>query len=265
MLFTDYNDENEPLVANGGGNQLLIDDKSAFDLPAEEDVGATKAGTARPPLEEVPHADSLLSSDEDEPECDPNGDVALCDACNRFVPLSSYDKHVSYFCKRQMGECPYCFEKYPVAHMDEHIGFCRVTMQDPDLVTCKFCKVQMRKSELKDHAIAHTIQQKQVERQHITRVAEIEAFFEEEKLETEGSRNAPVLDPLELLDMPVTKFEVTERHDDADVFFKCIICQCDFEDQEEIRTTRCLHMFHKGCIDQWLTKTKGSCPVCKAI
>ena len=33
-------------------------------------------------------------------ECDPNGDIAICEACNKVLPLSKYEKHVSYFCKK---------------------------------------------------------------------------------------------------------------------------------------------------------------------
>jgi len=72
----------------------------------------------------------------------------------------------------------------------------------------------MMLSELKDHAIAHTIQQKQVEGSIVNRVAEIEAFFEEEKLENAGAARAPCLDKNDLMELPISKFEVTERHDD---------------------------------------------------
>ena len=60
---------------------------------------------------------------------------------------------------------------------------------------------------------------------------------------------APVLTKEELKDLPCSKFEVTEEHDEGDVFFKCTVCQMDFEDRARIRTLRCLHMFHKKCID----------------
>jgi hypothetical protein len=123
----------------------------------------------------------------------------------------------------------------------------------------------MTLSELKDHAIAHNIQQKQVEGTIITRVAEIEAFFEEEKLENAGAARAPLLDKHDLLELPISKFEVTERHDDEDVFFKCTVCQQDFEDEEEVRTLRCLHMFHRKCIDEWLTTVAGACVNCKVV
>ena len=99
----------------------------------------------------------------------------------------------------------------------------------------------------------------------MTRVAEVNAFFEEEKLDTAGDGRTPVLTELELADLPTSHFEVTEDQDDEDTFFKCTICQQDFEDGVRIRTMRCLHMFHKECIDRWLTKQNGSCPVCKIV
>ena len=57
----------------------------------------------------------------------------------------------------------------------------------------------------------------------------------------------------DLDDLPCSEFEVTENHDEADVYFKCTVCQQDFEDGVQIRTLFCLHMFHKECIDRWLT------------
>lgn len=135
-----------------------------------------------------------------------------------------------------------------------HMDGCKVAMRDPSLVTCKFCKQQMKKEELKDHAIAHLVHQKMVERQLVTRVAEQNEFFEDEKLDQEeGNGRTPVLTKEDLNDLPCSNFEVTDRHDDEDVFFKCTVCQTDFEDGERIRTLRCLHMFHKDCIDRWLT------------
>ena len=71
------------------------------------------------------------------------------------------------------------------------------------------------------------------------RIAEIEEFFEEEKLDT-GSDNkvAPVLKPSELRDLPCSKYELnmsSARDTDAEsakklpAQHKCIVCQNDFE------------------------------------
>jgi hypothetical protein len=82
----------------------------------------------------------------------------------------------------------------------------------------------MMKDELKDHAIAHTIQQKQIERVNAMRAAEIEAFFEEEKLENAGREIVPCLNESDLEEFPVSTFEVLERHDEEDIVFNCSIC-----------------------------------------
>lgn len=45
---------------------------------------------------------------------------------------------------------------------------------------------------------------------------------------------------------------------------RCLVCLCDFEADEEARKlVKCEHMFHKICIDQWLTTGRNSCPLCR--
>ena len=103
--------------------------------------------------------------DEDsEGECYPNGDVAICDQCQKVLPLSKFEKHVSYLCKKQRAECPLCFLTFVSGEMPAHLAQCQYEMRDPELVTCKYCQQRMIKTELADHAIAHIVEQKQVER-----------------------------------------------------------------------------------------------------
>ncbi|KAE9990330.1 hypothetical protein EG327_001564 [Venturia inaequalis] len=45
---------------------------------------------------------------------------------------------------------------------------------------------------------------------------------------------------------------------------RCLVCLSDFEEKEEARKLiRCGHLFHKDCIDQWLTEGRNSCPLCR--
>ncbi|KAK9370569.1 hypothetical protein V1509DRAFT_637547 [Lipomyces kononenkoae] len=46
---------------------------------------------------------------------------------------------------------------------------------------------------------------------------------------------------------------------------RCLVCLSDFEEGEECRKLRqCGHLFHKNCIDEWLTTGRNSCPLCRA-
>ncbi|KAK3642353.1 hypothetical protein LTR22_016168 [Elasticomyces elasticus] len=45
---------------------------------------------------------------------------------------------------------------------------------------------------------------------------------------------------------------------------RCLVCLCDFEEKEVCRKlVKCSHLFHKECIDQWLTQGRNSCPLCR--
>ena len=271
MVETTYDDEPNPLEqmffgGAGDDQRPLLQERSAF----EDDPQSVPA--SNPPQRAaavIPNNVEYNSSDEEDDEeygaeCDPNGDVAICDACNRVMPLSKYDKHISYYCKKQTSECPFCLEPFPQEYVRMHMDMCK-KIKDPNMVTCKYCKQEMLPSELKDHAIAHLVHQKMVERQLVERVAEQNEFFEENKLDTAGDGRAPVLSEAQLAELPESDFEVTEVQDEEDIIFKCTICQMDFEDGCRVRTLLCLHQFHKDCIDRWLSTINGSCVICKVI
>lgn len=45
---------------------------------------------------------------------------------------------------------------------------------------------------------------------------------------------------------------------------RCLICLSDYEVLEEVREiSKCKHVFHRDCIDQWLTTGRNSCPLCR--
>lgn len=83
-----------------------MEQSSFADVVAGRDVKAIKKPVASVNRANKPanYQNGADSSDEYEDEygaeCDPNGDIAICDACNKVLPLSKYEKHVSYFCKK---------------------------------------------------------------------------------------------------------------------------------------------------------------------
>jgi len=48
--------------------------------------------------------------------------------------------------------------------------------------------------------------------------------------------------------------------DDSEV--KCLICQCEYEQGEDLRRLPCGHCFHSDCVGHWL-KEKDVCPYCR--
>jgi len=43
---------------------------------------------------------------------------------------------------------------------------------------------------------------------------------------------------------------------------ECTICVSELEDREKVRTLRCGHTFHVGCIDKWIV-VNLKCPNCR--
>ncbi|KAL9095275.1 MAG: hypothetical protein Q9165_002531 [Trypethelium subeluteriae] len=45
---------------------------------------------------------------------------------------------------------------------------------------------------------------------------------------------------------------------------RCLVCQYEFERKESVRRlAKCGHIFHRECIDKWLTTGRNSCPLCR--
>lgn len=43
----------------------------------------------------------------------------------------------------------------------------------------------------------------------------------------------------------------------------CAICLEQFQENCEVKKLPCHHIFHPGCVDPWLIRSVGDCPVCK--
>ncbi|OWM67570.1 hypothetical protein CDL15_Pgr028433 [Punica granatum] len=47
---------------------------------------------------------------------------------------------------------------------------------------------------------------------------------------------------------------------------KCSICLADMEEEEAVsELPRCGHVFHLGCIEEWLEKCQFTCPLCRTL
>ena len=201
MFFDSTANGADPVLQSKGGKQQRhIPERSAF-----ENAGSRSDQSSSSDSDSDDSADSDSSASDGDGAQQQSGEAAICDACGKSVLLTKLEQHISYFCQNQLAECPMCFLELPSGQMQEHIAGCELAVVDPEIVTCKYCKVRMRRDELKDHAIAHLIEQKQVENQVVQRVAEINEFFEEEKLEVASNR-APPLRKEQLRDLPVTVY-----------------------------------------------------------
>ncbi|KAI9800845.1 MAG: hypothetical protein M1825_003628 [Sarcosagium campestre] len=45
---------------------------------------------------------------------------------------------------------------------------------------------------------------------------------------------------------------------------RCLVCLCEYEVDEDLRQlAQCGHLYHRECIDTWLTTGRNSCPLCR--
>lgn len=61
----------------------------------------------------------------------------------------------------------------------------------------------------------------------------------------------------------VESFDWPPPAGDANTQTTCMVCLAEFEDGEPCRRLPCRHVFHTGCVDEWLRRCTD-CPICKA-
>ena len=86
-------------------------ERSAFEIDNDAERKSSSSSNAR--VVSGGNDSSEYETDSEE-ECDPDGAVAICEACNKVVALSRYEFHLTHYCKKQLAECPYCFLKFPL-------------------------------------------------------------------------------------------------------------------------------------------------------
>lgn len=73
--------------------------------------------------------------------------------------------------------------------------------------------------------------------------------------------------PQEIAKLPVFVYSATDstntthtERDDSEC--KCLVCQCEYENGEQLCRLPCNHSFHADCVQPWLMK-KDVCPYCR--
>ncbi|KAL5096040.1 hypothetical protein RYX36_000367 [Vicia faba] len=46
-------------------------------------------------------------------------------------------------------------------------------------------------------------------------------------------------------------------------YVECGVCLCKIREGEVIRLPRCEHVFHKVCIEKWISLKTSTCPLCR--
>ena len=49
----------------------------------------------------------------------------------------------------------------------------------------------------------------------------------------------------------------------SDEHVDCAVCLCKIGEREEIRVLRCDHVFHRECLDRWISFNNITCPLCR--
>ncbi|CAD8127728.1 unnamed protein product [Paramecium sonneborni] len=66
----------------------------------------------------------------------------------------------------------------------------------------------------------------------------------------------------EIQQLPVRKINLEQIKQLDEDHMKCLICLCEYEEDDLVKTIPCLHYFHDDCIEKWLKKSRH-CPICK--
>ena len=73
-----------------------------------------------------------------------------------------------------------------------------------------------------------------------------------ELAETLGPARPQGLRPEVINNLPLREHNSRLEEDNGSPPGKCVVCMCEYENKEKIRTLPCVHEFHQQCIDQWL-------------
>lgn len=66
---------------------------------------------------------------------------------------------------------------------------------------------------------------------------------------------------LQLIQEALPAYAITEAEVNANKELQCTVCLSKFEPGEQVRRLPCMHVFHVDCIDDWIKRSRCTCPL----
>ena len=200
-------------------------------------------------------------------------------------------------CRRSF-KCELCgsqiLESDEHTHQDECPVLARI-FDSPDMsLVCEICNVPLQASELDDHRMAHSIQERAS--RSFRPPAHLESFnnplrvfydrpMSAINLEAEGQNRARQAFPGNIRNnQPFPGFDESRNEQGArqraragrtllrqlepskyngDTTVNCTVCLEDVKKGQQVITLPCVHQFHANCIRGWL-RANNRCPICRS-
>lgn len=164
-----------------------------------------------------------------------------CDKCNKNISLTIYESHIKE-CKRPIPP--------PARNSDNQLFSLMMRPQNGN-------RMIIRQTS-RNAALTNEMNELDAEARKMRELMLLmQLLLAQKPTEEKGMKDQEIND-----NSIICKFEAEKNAGLNEDYKKCSICQCDFENDEDIRIFVCLHRYHKDCADAWLKK-KTWCPLCR--
>ena len=128
-----------------------------------------------------------------------------------------------------------------------------------DYMICQICGFEIPKKEENDHYICHELQG-DLEDKIILNKNDNNFNL---SIKVNNNLNKDDILLIQQSKIPIT-YKLINQEKLPQKNKNCIICFCEFKNEDELMILPCMHFFHENCINKWILKEKN-CPFCKTI
>lgn len=198
-------------------------------------------------------------------------------------------------------KCEFCHKKLPIGTENQHQEECPELIrvlnynQPQSNIPCELCDVMLPVVLMNDHILAHLVDNETQSQETQARVRTEQSQNTQHRehiiLRPDGReiniliqsndgrpRSALMINPSHFIQPhprhrlvaqsnqrpanpnKTRSFQVSRFRSDETV--SCTICMENLKKKEKVKTLPCMHIFHPGCIDEWLLRS-NQCPICK--